>query len=141
MEEQIKIRKPIVAISGGFDVIHAGHIYLLQNAMMSGDVVVILNSDEWLIRKKGYRALDWSARAAIMGQLKGVVAVYSVDDSDNTVCEALERIKPDYFANGGDRNKENTPEKEVCERLGIKMLWGIGGDKVASSQEIINEIR
>ena len=62
-----------------------------------------------------------------------------VDDTDGTVCEALRRIKPDYFANGGDRKTNNTPEMDVCEELGIEMLWGVGGGKIQSSSTLSND--
>ncbi len=127
----------IVCISGGFDPLHVGHAALIEEASEWGDVVVILNSDSWLMRKKGYVFMPWSDRNEILKAMRHVGAVTYVDDSDGTVCEALERIKPDYFANGGDRTEDNTPEKEVCERLGIKMLWGIGGKKIASSSDLV----
>ena len=67
--------------------------------------------------------------------------VDSVDDSDGTVCEAIRRLRPDYFANGGDRGKHNTPEQNVCDELGIEMLWSIGGDeKVAASSELVKSV-
>lgn len=137
----MKENKPIVAISGGFDPVTRGHIRLIREANKMGDVAIILNSDEWLIRKKGYKVMDWDSRAEILLNMKGVYAVVGVDDADGTVCKGLEDVKPNYFANGGDRTEDNTPEKETCEKLGIKMLWGIGGNKIASSQEIIDAVR
>ena len=65
----------------------------------------------------------------------------SVDDSDNTVCEALKRIKPDYFANGGDRILSNTPEMKLCHELGIQMLWNVGGGKEQSSSSLVNNVK
>ena len=120
---------------------HPGHIRMIENASHYGNVIWILNSDDWLIRKKGYRLLSWKDRAEMLLALKHISGVTRVDDSDGTVCEALSRIRPDFFANGGDRGPDNTPEKELCKKLGIKMLWGIGGVKIASSQEIINAVR
>ena len=71
----------------------------------------------------------------------GVVIVAAVDDSDGTVCDALRKIRPDFFANGGDRGKENTPEQDVCEELEIRMLWGIGGDyKRNSSSDLAKNL-
>jgi D-beta-D-heptose 7-phosphate kinase/D-beta-D-heptose 1-phosphate adenosyltransferase len=67
--------------------------------------------------------------------------VTKVDDSDGTVCKALEKFKPDYFANGGDRYDTNTPEMEVCEKLGITMLWNIGGGKIQSSSDLVDKAR
>lgn len=133
--------KPIVAISGGFDPVHVGHVRLIKAAAEHGDVIIILNSDDWLKTKKGYSFMDWDSRAEILLNMKRVGAVVAVDDSDATVCEALRKIKPDYFANGGDRTAVNTPELAVCKELGIKMLFGIGGEKVASSQELVNAVK
>ena len=68
--------------------------------------------------------------------------VDSVDDADGTVCEAIYRHKPTYFANGGDRGRSNTPEQSVCEDLGVELLWGIGGDKkLASSSDLVESVR
>jgi D-beta-D-heptose 7-phosphate kinase/D-beta-D-heptose 1-phosphate adenosyltransferase len=66
--------------------------------------------------------------------------VVSVIDYEGTVCEALERIKPDYFGNGGDRTEQNTPERNLCEQLGIELVWGLGGDKIQSSSEMIDAV-
>lgn len=126
-----------VCISGGFDPLHVGHVRLIHDAALVGDVVVILNSDDWLKRKKGYVFMDWLARAYILKAITGVKSVEAVDDSDGTVVEALARIRPDYFANGGDRQPENTPELALCLDYGIKPLWGIGGQKVASSSDLV----
>jgi cytidyltransferase-like protein len=126
-----------VCISGGFDPVHEGHLDMIEDASQYGDVIVILNSDDWLIRKKGFCFFNWQSRARLLASMRGVAGIIAVDDSDGTVCEALERLKPDYFANGGDRKLFNTPEIGVCERLDIEMLWNIGGsDKANSSSEI-----
>jgi len=115
-----------VAISGGCDPIHVGHVRMIQQAAEYGDVIVILNSDEWLMRKKGFVFMAWEERAEIISAIKGVTKVVYVDDSDGTVCEALLRIKPHFFANGGDRTDINTPEKQICIDNDITMIWGIG---------------
>jgi len=134
--------RPLIAVSGGFDPVHIGHIRLIRDASRYGDVLVIINSDEWLERKKGYIFMPYKERAEIMGNIKGVRLVTSVDDSDGTVCQALRRHKPDAFANGGDRKTENTPEMDVCEELGIQMMWAMGGnDKPQSSSWLVNKLR
>jgi D-beta-D-heptose 7-phosphate kinase/D-beta-D-heptose 1-phosphate adenosyltransferase len=134
--------KPLIVVSGGFDPIHIGHIRMIRDAARYGNVMVIINSDEWLIRKKGYVFMPYKERSEIVGNIKGVVAVTSVDDSDGTVCEALKRHKPDAFANGGDRKTENTPEMDICKELGIQMLWGVGGnDKPQSSSWLIDKLK
>jgi len=86
--------------------------------------------------------MEYARRAEILDAIKGVVLVDSVDDSDDTVCEAIQRLQPDYFANGGDRGRSNTPEQQVCEDLGVKMLWSIGGDKkLQSSSDLTKKDR
>ena len=134
--------KPIIAVSGGFDPVHIGHVRMIQDAARYGDVMIIINSDAWLERKKGYVFMPWAERAEIMGNIKGVTVVTQVDDSDGTVCEALKRHRPDAFANGGDRKTENTPEMDVCEDLGIQMMWAVGGtDKPQSSSWLVNKLK
>lgn len=113
-------------ISGGFDPIHVGHIRLIREAAKYGDVIVAMNSDEWIFRQKGFNSIGFNERKEILMSIKGVLDVVSVCDEDDTVCTALIEHKPTYFANGGDRNENNTPEKVVCDELNIKMLWNIG---------------
>lgn len=128
--------KKRIMVSGGFDPIHKGHIRMIQEAARKGDVIVIINSDEWLMRKKGFVFMPFEERVEIIKSIKGVTSSLGIDDSDNTVCEALRLYKPDYFANGGDRTNTNTPEMAVCEELGIEMLWEVGGGKVQSSSTL-----
>ena len=135
------MKRKIIAVSGGFDPIHKGHVRMIREAAKHGDVVVILNSDEWLVRKKGYKFMNFDERSYIAGSIKGVIMTTGVDDSDGTVCEALMRIKPHAFANGGDRKTNNTPEMELCEELSIEMLWSIGGEKEQSSSELVNKAK
>ena len=135
------MRKKLIAVSGGFDPIHKGHVRMIKEAAQIGNVIVILNSDEWLVRKKGYNFMNFLERSYIAGSIKGVVMVTSVNDSDGTVCEALKRIKPDAFANGGDRYDTNTPEMKVCEELGIELLWNVGGQKEQSSSALVDDAR
>jgi D-beta-D-heptose 7-phosphate kinase/D-beta-D-heptose 1-phosphate adenosyltransferase len=132
---------PTIVVSGGFDPIHRGHVQMIRDASHYGDVVVVLNSDDWLIRKKGYKFMSFEERAFILGNIKGVSVVTNVLDGDGTVCEALRRIRPDYFANGGDRHLTNTPEMAVCEELEIKMLWNIGGGKIQSSSDLVDKAK
>ena len=135
-------KSPTVMVSGGFDPVHAGHIRMIRDAANFGDVIVIANSDNWLFRKKGFVFMSFDQRAEILNAIKGVILVDSVDDADGTVCEAIRRHNPSYFANGGDRRKTNTPEVDVCSELEIKLLWGVGGDKkLASSSELVKELR
>ena len=135
------MERKIIAVSGGFDPVHKGHVQMIEEASKLGSVMVIINSDDWLVRKKGYVFMPWEDRAYIMGNIKGVRIVTAVNDSDNTVCEALRRMKPDAFANGGDRKNDNTPEMDVCDELGIELLWNVGGEKIESSSNLVNKAR
>ena len=129
-----------IMVSGGFDPIHIGHIRMIRDAANWGRVIVVINSDEWLIRKKGYAFMPYKERAEIIGNIKGVSVVTNVNDADGTVCDALRHHRPNAFANGGDRKKDNTPEMDVCEELGIQTLWNIGGkDKPQSSSWLVNK--
>ena len=125
-------------VSGGFDPIHVGHVRMILDAANFANVIVVANSDDWLMRKKGYVFMPWQERAEIIASIRGVVSVESVDDSDNTVCEAISRLKPDYFANGGDRKIGNTPEVDLCEELGISLVWNVGGLKIQSSSDLVS---
>ena len=86
-----------VMVSGGFDPIHGGHVQMIRDAANHGDVIVVANSDEWLMRKKGYVFMSFEERVKILREIKGVVLVAAVDDSDDTVCNAIRMIRPDYF--------------------------------------------
>jgi len=129
-----------IVISGGLDPIHVGHIKMIQAAAELGNVIVVLNSDEWLKRKKGYVFMPFKERSYLLQQIKGVSEVSAVDDSDGTVCEALKRLKPDMFGNGGDRTSKNTPERSVCNELNIEMIWNLGGKKIQSSSGLVNTL-
>ena len=123
--------------SGGFDPLHVGHLDYLKRAAKYGDVVVALNSDDWLVRKKGFVFMEFDDRRKLLRGLRYVNEVVKVDDRDGTVCSAIEMLKPDIFAKGGDRTPENTPERELCAKLGIDMVFGLGG-KIRSSSELVN---
>lgn len=137
----MKYKQPTVAVSGGFDPVHSGHIRMILEAAKYGNVIVILNSDEWLMRKKGFVFMNFEERKEIMEAIKGVIQVSHVDDSDETVCEALRRLRPNYFANGGDRKSDNVPEVQVCQELDITAIWNIGGEKTQSSSELVARTR
>lgn len=145
----VTFNKKTVMISGGFDPLHVGHVQLIQAAARHGlpfhtsefnQVIVALNSDDWLRCKKGYVFMPWTERANIMISLKHVRVVTPIDDSDGTAIDAIRRNHPDYFANGGDRTKKNVPEQPICNELGVEMLWGMGGeDKPQSSSWLVNK--
>ena len=133
----------IILISGGFDPIHSGHIKLIQDANKKGDVVVLLNSDEWLRNKKGREFLPFNERKIIMESIKGVIKVIEFDDGDKTCIDGIKKAKSFFnnkvikFANGGDRNNNTTPEKAYCDRNNIETLFGIGGDNKSNSSSWI----
>lgn len=130
----------IVAVSGGFDPIHVGHIELFREAKKLGNrLVVILNSDDFLMKKKGYIFMHFDSREEIVRSIRYVDDVVRCVDNDLSVCRTLELVKPDIFANGGDRVYENIAEKSVCERLGIQMVFGIGGGKIQSSSQLLKK--
>jgi cytidyltransferase-like protein len=130
----------IIAVSGGMDPAHRGHVRMINDASKYGKVVVILNSDEWLKRKKGYVFMEWEDRKEVLMAFENVHDVVAVDDHEGTVCEAIMRIRPDYFGNGGDRTDQNTPERSLCEDLGVELVWGLGGNKIQSSSELVDAV-
>ncbi|MEK7546567.1 MAG: adenylyltransferase/cytidyltransferase family protein [Patescibacteria group bacterium] len=137
--------KVIVAVSGGFDPIHVGHIRLFQNAKRFGDkLVVILNNDNWLRKKKGFIFMPQDERREVIKAIDGVDGVFLTkhpkNPSDMSVCAELLEIKPHIFANGGDRSKDNIPEVEICRSIGCKMIFNIGqGGKVQSSSWLLRK--
>lgn len=136
-------KRKIVAVSGGFDPIHVGHVRMIQEAARLGDgVIIIANSDAWLERKKGYVFMPYIERQEILYSIKGVIDVIEAIDDDGTVCESLKKILPDVFANGGDRKAGNVPEYQVCDDLGIEMRFGVGGsDKPQSSSWLVDKVK
>lgn len=125
-----------VMVSGGFDPLHVGHLALLEGASLHGRVIVALNSDHWLEKKKFYVFMSWEERARILSALTVVDTVTPVADYDDTICEALQCVRPTYFANGGDRTEAAPQEHAMCEELGIKELFNVGGPKIQSSEEL-----
>ena len=130
----------VIAVSGGFDPIHVGHLRMMKEAAQHGRLVVIINSDEWLHRKKGYVFMPWQERAEIIGAYDFVSEVVMAKDQDRTVVASLKEIRPDIFANGGDRENANTPEAQFCKENGIEMMWGVGGGKIQSSSSMVKDV-
>ena len=136
--------KRIVVLSGGFDPIHAGHISLIKSAKELGDYLVVgINSDAWLARKKGSAFMPWYHRAEVVGNLKQVDEVMSWEDYDDTAIGLIERVKREHpndqviFANGGDRTATNIPEMVVAD---IIFKFGVGGeDKKGSSSDFLTD--
>ena len=129
-----------ILCSGGFDPLHIGHLDLLNAAADYGYVIVALNSDDWLYRKKGYVFMLHDDRTRILKALKVVTDVTPFDDANGTACGALSHILPDFFANGGDKKQANPLEHAVCAELGITELFGIGGEKVRSSSDLVAQV-
>lgn len=134
-----KQRKKTVMVSGGFDPVHVGHLRMFQEAATLGEVIVVVNSDEWLMRKKGYCFMSFEDRCEIIRGFSCVKKVVGVDDSDDTVIDAIDKYRPDIFANGGDRFAKNTPETSICEKYEIETFWGVGGEKIRSSSELVKD--
>lgn len=127
----------MILLSGGFDPLHVGHVRMIEAARAYGKVVIAVNSDEWLLRKKGYVFMEWKERCEVLRAIRNVHVTW-VDDADDTVCEAIERLRPRLFGNGGDRVQADSKEHAVCERLKIKEKFGLGGKKVQSSSELVD---
>ena len=154
-------RKSVIILSGGFDPVHKGHLRMFREASWLGHHVIVgLNSDEWLTRKKGKPFMEFEERKEIIEGFKYVNQVLPFDDKDDTACDLIRRVHSlydgdehehdyedvghagmlgyyqIYFANGGDRGKGNVPEVDTCETLNVTMLWGIGGGKIQSSSDL-----
>ena len=128
------MKEKTVTVSGGFDPVHIGHVRMIREASKLGKLIVILNNDAFLVRKKGRPFMPQEERKEILENIKGVDSVFISIDEDDSVSKSLEAIKPDIFANGGDRkNESEIREAEVCKRLGIEMIFNVGGGKVQSS--------
>jgi D-beta-D-heptose 7-phosphate kinase/D-beta-D-heptose 1-phosphate adenosyltransferase len=126
----------IVAVSGYFDPIHVGHLEYLRLSKSLGDkLVVIVNNNYQCILKKGKPFMDENDRVEIVKSLDMVDEVFLSIDKDKSVCKSLEALKPDIFANGGDRSTGEVPESKICKKYNIKMTDGLG-DKIRSSSDL-----
>ncbi len=137
----------VVAVSGGFDPVHIGHVRMFEAAKKLGSkLVVILNNDNWLQKKKGYVFMHEKERKEIIEAFsvvdKVVITKHPKHPKDMSVCNELKKIKPDIFANGGDRKLDNVPEVDVCEKINCQMVFNVGkGGKVQSSSWLVNKSR
>jgi D-beta-D-heptose 7-phosphate kinase/D-beta-D-heptose 1-phosphate adenosyltransferase len=141
--ETENINTTIVIASGGFDPIHSGHIHYLNEAVKLGDYLAVgVNSDDWLIRKKGKAFLSWPERATIIKNLKAVNHVFDFDDTDGTAKDLIKIIRQHnpnskiIFANGGDRTKENIPEMDIADD-NLEFVFGVGGENKQNSSSWI----
>jgi cytidyltransferase-like protein len=136
----------IVLITGGFDPLHSGHIAYFKAAKTLGDMLIVgLNSDDWLVRKKGAAFMPWNERLCIINNLSMVDEVYTFDDDDGSAKHFIQQARAHYpnaeliFANGGDRTKDNIPEMDVIDS-NLTFVFGVGGeDKKNSSSWILQE--
>ncbi len=144
-----------VAVSGGFDPVHIGHVQMMQEAKALGDrLVVILNNDSWLKKKKGFAFMNERERKAVLEAVRYVdeviISSHPENPLDMSVSVELGQIKPDVFANGGDRNEANAADPnsslykdiKTCEKLGIKIVYNVGkAGKVQSSSDLVKRVR
>lgn len=136
----------IVLVTGGFDPLHSGHIGYFKAARTLGDMLIVgLNSDEWLERKKGRAFMPWNERLCIVNNLSMVDEVYTFDDEDGSARQFIHQVRAHYpdaeliFANGGDRTAKNIPEMDVVDTR-LTFEFGVGGDdKKNSSSWILEE--
>jgi len=133
----------IMILSGGFDPIHKGHVRMFKAAKnMSHKVILGLNSDNWLVRKKGKTFMNWAERAEILRGFKYIDEVVSFNDDDESAMDLLVRIQRLYpecslsFGNGGDRTERNIPEMAYCGAYNIALEFYVGGGKVQSSSSL-----
>jgi len=136
----------VVLVTGGFDPLHSGHIEYFKAARELGDHLVVgLNSDAWLTRKKGRPFMPMQERTTIVKELECVDEVIAFDDSDNTACLAIGQVLSTkasswklIFANGGDRTNTTTPEYETWgSHPDVTFAFGVGGENKANSSSWI----
>lgn len=139
----------IVICTGGFDPLHEGHLAYFKEARKLGDYLIVgVNSDEWLIRKKGFVFQNFATRSLIIHNLKMVTQVIAFNDSDNSAKDAIMKVREFWgrnheiiFANGGDRSRDNIPEMDINDNK-VTFVFGVGGtDKLNSSSKIVEEAR
>lgn len=136
--------KNIVVVSGGFDPIHSGHIAYFKAAKALGDELIVgINSDEWLIRKKGKAFMTMHERQAVVQSIRYVDYAIQFNDDDDSAILLLKLVKQTWpndkiiFANGGDRNESNNREISVED---VKFVYGVGGSmKLNSSSKILHD--
>ncbi len=141
------MEKTYYIVSGGFDPIHEGHIAMIDaSAKESDGVILLLNSDEWLRRKKGKEFMNFHSRYVICSHIINVTDVIGFNDDDNSASDGIRLAREKYpdaelvFANGGDRTKSNIPEEPACLKYNVKLKFGVGGEnKANSSSWILNK--
>ena len=142
----INIIMKIILCTGGYDPLHSGHITYFKAARSLGDMLIVgLNSDEWLERKKGRAFMLWNERLCVVNNLSMVDEVYTFDDEDGSARAFIRQVRAHYpdaeliFANGGDRTADNIPEMDIQDD-NLEFVFGVGGeDKKNSSSWILEE--
>jgi len=136
----------IVMTSGGFDPLHVGHLRCIRESSIiardtESKLVVVVNGDGFLSRKKGYSFMSLQERMEIIDGISGVDFVTTWDDGSQFVTGAVEILRPSIFTKGGDRtDRSNIPEFELCEKIGCRVLTGIGGGKIQSSSDLVKRL-
>ena len=140
------MNKNIIILSGGFDPIHKGHVRMFKEAYKLGKVIVGLNSNKWLERKKNNFFMSYEERKEILDAIKYIDITEVFNDDDDTACDLIQKIHSKYsseynvfFGNGGDRTNKTTPELEFCNKNNIEMIWGLGGGKIQSSSDLLGK--
>ena len=135
-----------ILVSGAFNPLHFGQLLLLREASKYGKVIVALNSDEWVLKNKGYLLFDFETRKSLLEECQYVHKVIPFDDSEGDVTFALFEVRPTYFGNGGSATSASLPKEElqVCGYLGIEPIFNLGdtvkdidNDKLQSAQKSI----
>lgn len=138
MHTNTRCREKTVCVSGYFNPVHKGHIRYLKEAKKLGmRLIVIVNNDKQVKIKGSKPFMGQEERLEIVSAIKYVDEALIAIDEDATVIQTLKLVKPDIFAKGGDRTLDNIPEKEICDKLGIKIVEMVGGGKVQSSSKLI----
>tara|TARA_B100001559_G_C16198569_1_gene483374 strand:+ start:202 stop:648 length:447 start_codon:yes stop_codon:yes gene_type:complete len=138
--------RKISLVTGGFDPLHSGHIDYFESAKNEGDLLLVgINSNQWLQRKKGRYFLDYKERVAVIKALYMVSDIIEFDDSDDTAIDAIKKTKELYpggrvvFCNGGDRGEINTPEYAIfINDNDVSFKFNVGGSKTNSSSKILD---
>jgi len=133
-----KDKPVVVAVSGYFNPLHVGHLEMIRKSKKLGDkLVAIINNDQQVKLKGSAPFMSQTDRLAMVAALRDVDMVFLSIDHDKTVCRSLAKLRPNIFANGGDRKSlGDVPEFTVCQKLGIKMVDGLGR-KIRASSELI----
>jgi len=148
----IEYHQPVILTSGGFDPLHVGHLRCIQETVkLANDphrfpsankplVTILVNCDDFLKAKKGYAFMKLEDRMEIIHAIKGVdcVVPWFYTNDDFTVTKAIHKIRPKWFTKGGDRtDASNIPEWEICQQVGCEIVTGVGGGKIRSSSEMV----